>query len=181
VGDRSQGRFATPADFSLHGGSPCTGGYTYDVGVWALSIVQGPFSVAPCQTLALRSATFASLDATDLLPGLASSQGAARGCANRKDPRVHIAQGQRSFSGYQINRGVSHHSLQGTRLVPLLSKPTHLRAVSERRGNRLALDPLAPVIWFVNFPTTVRSPRKPNHCLSLTPFHITFWRPGSVV
>jgi hypothetical protein len=27
-----------------------TGGYTYDVGVWDLSIVQGPFSVAPCQT-----------------------------------------------------------------------------------------------------------------------------------
>jgi hypothetical protein len=28
-----------------------TGGYTYDVGVWDLSIMQGPFSVAPCQTL----------------------------------------------------------------------------------------------------------------------------------
>jgi hypothetical protein len=30
---------------------PRTGGYAYDVGVWDLSIVQGPFSVAPCQTL----------------------------------------------------------------------------------------------------------------------------------
>jgi hypothetical protein len=29
---------------------PRTEGYTYDVGVWALSIVQGPFSVAPCHT-----------------------------------------------------------------------------------------------------------------------------------
>ena len=28
----------------------CTEGYAYDVGVWDLSIVQGPFSVAPCQT-----------------------------------------------------------------------------------------------------------------------------------
>jgi hypothetical protein len=26
--------------------------YTYAVGVWDLSIVQGPFSVAPCQTFA---------------------------------------------------------------------------------------------------------------------------------
>jgi hypothetical protein len=38
---------------------PRTEGYTY--GVWDLSLVQGPFSVAPCQTLALRFATFASL------------------------------------------------------------------------------------------------------------------------
>jgi hypothetical protein len=36
---------------------PRTGGYAYDVGVWDLSIVQGPFSVAPCQTLELRFAT----------------------------------------------------------------------------------------------------------------------------
>jgi hypothetical protein len=35
-----------------------TEGYAYDVGVWGLSIVQGPFSVAPCQT---RFATCASL------------------------------------------------------------------------------------------------------------------------
>ena len=36
---------------------PRTGNYTYDVGFWDLSIVQGPFSVAPCRTLALRFAT----------------------------------------------------------------------------------------------------------------------------
>jgi hypothetical protein len=35
---------------SLYMMVPRTGGYTYDVGVWDLSIVQGPFSVAPCQT-----------------------------------------------------------------------------------------------------------------------------------
>jgi hypothetical protein len=35
---------------------PRTGGYTYAVGVWDLSIVQGPFSVAPCQTLESRFA-----------------------------------------------------------------------------------------------------------------------------
>ena len=46
---------------SLYAMVPRTGGYAYDVGVWDLSIVQGPFSVAPCQTLALRLATFASL------------------------------------------------------------------------------------------------------------------------
>ena len=38
-----------------------TGGYAYDVGVWDLSIIQGPFSVAPCQTLTLRFATSSSL------------------------------------------------------------------------------------------------------------------------
>jgi hypothetical protein len=36
---------------------PRTGGHTYDVGVWDLSIVQGQFSVALCQTLSLRFAT----------------------------------------------------------------------------------------------------------------------------
>jgi hypothetical protein len=32
--------------------------YTYAAKVWDLSIVQGPVSVAPCHTLALRFATF---------------------------------------------------------------------------------------------------------------------------
>jgi hypothetical protein len=32
---------------------PRTGGYACDVGVWNLSIVQGPFSVAPSQTISL--------------------------------------------------------------------------------------------------------------------------------
>jgi hypothetical protein len=40
---------------------PRTGCCAHYVGVWNLSIVQGPFSVAPCQTLALRFATFPSL------------------------------------------------------------------------------------------------------------------------
>jgi hypothetical protein len=44
VNDRSRGRFATPADCPLHAAN-----------VWELSIVQGPFSVAPCQTPTLRS------------------------------------------------------------------------------------------------------------------------------
>jgi hypothetical protein len=37
---------------------PRTEGYTNDVGVCDLSIVQGPFSVAPCQTLKSRFAPF---------------------------------------------------------------------------------------------------------------------------
>jgi hypothetical protein len=36
---------------------PRTKGRAYDVWVWALSIIQGPFSVAPCQTLESRFAT----------------------------------------------------------------------------------------------------------------------------
>jgi hypothetical protein len=32
--------------------------YTYDARVWDSSLVQGPFSVAPCRTFALRFATF---------------------------------------------------------------------------------------------------------------------------
>ena len=38
-----------------------TGSYAYDVGVWALSIVQGPFSVARAKPYSLRFATFPSL------------------------------------------------------------------------------------------------------------------------
>jgi hypothetical protein len=47
VGDRSRGHYATPADFLQHDGTG-TWGYTYDAGAWDSSIVQGPFSVAPC-------------------------------------------------------------------------------------------------------------------------------------
>jgi hypothetical protein len=35
-----------------------TQGYTYAARVWDMSIVQGPFSVAPCQTRTFRFATF---------------------------------------------------------------------------------------------------------------------------
>jgi hypothetical protein len=35
---------------SLYMMVPRTGGYAHAVGVWELPIVQGPFSVAPCQT-----------------------------------------------------------------------------------------------------------------------------------
>jgi hypothetical protein len=37
---------------------PLTGDYAYNVGVWDLSIVQGPFSVAPCPTLTFRFRNF---------------------------------------------------------------------------------------------------------------------------
>jgi hypothetical protein len=43
-----------PPIFPRHG-STRTEGYAYDVGVWDLSIVQGPLSVAPCQPLTFRS------------------------------------------------------------------------------------------------------------------------------
>jgi hypothetical protein len=57
VGDRPRGRFATPADFPRHDGSPYRTVYhanTHAAKVWDLSVVQGPFPVAPCQTLPLR-------------------------------------------------------------------------------------------------------------------------------
>jgi hypothetical protein len=49
VGDRSRGRIATRTGFPLQDGSPLTEGNTYAAKVWDLSIVQGPFSVGPCQ------------------------------------------------------------------------------------------------------------------------------------
>jgi hypothetical protein len=61
VGDRSRGRYATPAGFPRHECSSYRGLYTHPPKVRDLSIVQGPFSVDPCQTLMLRFATFASL------------------------------------------------------------------------------------------------------------------------
>jgi hypothetical protein len=47
VGDGSRGRYATPADFPRHGGTPYRGLRVRRF-AWGLSIVQGPFSVAPC-------------------------------------------------------------------------------------------------------------------------------------
>jgi hypothetical protein len=68
-----RGRFVTPADFPLQNCSPHAH-VQYLVQVWDLSIVQGPFSVAPCQTLglALRFATVSSLydDGLSLIPSL---------------------------------------------------------------------------------------------------------------
>jgi hypothetical protein len=58
----SHGRFAPPADFPLQHCSPCRGLRLRRESL-GLPIVQGPFSVAPCQTLVLRFATFASLHA----------------------------------------------------------------------------------------------------------------------
>ena len=43
---------------SLYTIVPRTVSYAYDVGVWDFPIIQGLYSVAPCQTLALRCATF---------------------------------------------------------------------------------------------------------------------------
>jgi hypothetical protein len=61
VGDRSHGAVSRRPPISLYTMVVRTGSYTYDASVWDVSIVQGPFSVAPCQTLTLRFATFASL------------------------------------------------------------------------------------------------------------------------
>jgi hypothetical protein len=51
VGDELTGAVTRRPPISLYTCVPHTGGYTYAVGVWDLSIVQGPFSAAPCQTL----------------------------------------------------------------------------------------------------------------------------------
>ena len=53
MGDGSRGRFATPP-IPLYKTVARTRMYTYAAKVWELSIVQGAFSIAPCQTLALR-------------------------------------------------------------------------------------------------------------------------------
>jgi hypothetical protein len=52
--------------------------YTYAAQVWDWSLVQGPFSVAPCQTLALRFATCSSRH------GAVSSQGWRCRCCSRR-------------------------------------------------------------------------------------------------
>jgi hypothetical protein len=57
VGDRSSGRFATPADFPLHDCSPYSHADVRRL-VWDSSLVQGPFSVAPCQTLSVTVGNF---------------------------------------------------------------------------------------------------------------------------
>jgi hypothetical protein len=56
VGDRS-GAVTRRPPVSLYTVVLRTGCYAHDVEVWDLSVIQGPFSVAPCQTLTLRFAT----------------------------------------------------------------------------------------------------------------------------
>jgi hypothetical protein len=48
-GERSRAVTRRPP-ISLYTMVPRTGGYAYDVGFWDSSIIQGSFSVAPCQT-----------------------------------------------------------------------------------------------------------------------------------
>jgi hypothetical protein len=55
-GGSAHGAVSPRPPISLYTMVPRTGSYAYDVGVWDLSIIQGPFSVAPCQTV-LRFAT----------------------------------------------------------------------------------------------------------------------------
>jgi hypothetical protein len=66
------GPFTRRPPISLYTMVPRTGGYAYAAKVWDLSIIQGPVSVAPCQTRS-RFATFASLHVGKLFvyrPGL---------------------------------------------------------------------------------------------------------------
>ena len=46
-GGMAYGAVSRRPPISLYAMVPRTGGYAYDVGVWDLSIVQGPFSVKP--------------------------------------------------------------------------------------------------------------------------------------
>jgi hypothetical protein len=55
-----------------------TEGYTCAANVWDLSLVQGPFSVAPCETLALRFAFFPSLYVPQRAPPKLSSHRGVR-------------------------------------------------------------------------------------------------------
>jgi hypothetical protein len=63
VGDGSRGRVSRRPPISRDTSVARTHMYTYDANVWAVSLIQGPFSAAPRQTLTLRFATFASLHA----------------------------------------------------------------------------------------------------------------------
>ena len=58
MGDRSGAPTRRPP-ISLYTIIPSTGNYTYGVGVWDLSIVQGPFSVGRAKPPIVRFATFA--------------------------------------------------------------------------------------------------------------------------
>jgi hypothetical protein len=61
LGDELTRQFHDALPIRITGIVSRTQGYTYDVKLRALCIVQGPFSVAPCQTLLVRFATFTSL------------------------------------------------------------------------------------------------------------------------
>jgi hypothetical protein len=60
-GSCAHGAVTRRPPISLYKMVPRTGDYTYDVRAWDSSILQGPFSIAPCRTLIFRFATSTSL------------------------------------------------------------------------------------------------------------------------
>jgi hypothetical protein len=124
AGDRSRGRFATPADFPLHDGTPYRD-YAYDVGVWDLSIIQGPFSVLPCQTLVTIRNCFVAV------PPSAPAYLALDGGDVQRGAALQVA---RVDVGAQLHQQLQHVALPlGRRAVqrrqpvgrPPLHAPTH--------------------------------------------------------
>ena len=98
----TRGRFATPAEF-LSRIVARVEGYTYDAIMWDVSIVQAPFSVAPCQTLMFRFATFCIAVYAGRVGGTASPLGAARCDLNEVARRLRFQQSR------YLNRGSRHH------------------------------------------------------------------------
>jgi hypothetical protein len=88
----SRGCFATPADFPLHDASPYEG-YTSAAKVWDSSLVQGPFPVAPCQTIMLRFATFTSLVGPSSFRGTSESLSSLP----EAEPRQRLLNTKRDF------------------------------------------------------------------------------------
>jgi hypothetical protein len=88
VGDRSRGRHATSADSPLHDGTPYRG---LRVRRWGFRFVhrQGPFSVAPCQTLAIRNFCVAAGDRHVRADGARARHVPARAGNHRHVRRLH--------------------------------------------------------------------------------------------
>jgi hypothetical protein len=137
-----------------------TEGYTCTAEVWDLSIVQGAFSVAPCQTLALRIATFASLHA-GASERTGDGQHRGRPARARRAVGAHAnrlralcARRHRDPPGH----GPGANGAQGVRVAP----PGAARDAAGR-SLTVSLPPSLPTVS-----PTVSPTRMPPACVSLT-------------
>ena len=130
----SRGRFATPADFPQHDGTPYRGLHVRRESLGFVHRLQRPFSVAPCQTLTLRLRFFAVSQAT----ARAATKRIARALGRRGE------EGQRRRRG--DTRGHAHRSARRGRMTTCSARSRHWR----KRGHEERTTPCRKQVSFLN-------------------------------
>jgi hypothetical protein len=149
---------------------PRTGGYAYAVGVWEMSIVQGPFSVAPCHTLALRFANFCiavGAAAAGRRDGNAARRGHARAAQLERHAAVRCVFKQ--VTGEPKGRGNTEGASAASSKGRLAGAGLVVHGgTKSRRLARYTRHPLTRALMFCQARTLFRSGFPPNVHLSVT-------------